>query len=315
VTVHSPAQLAGHGPGHSDTVLVVDDAPDSLRLIRTALERAEITVLVATSGKAALELLQHIVPDLILMDALMPGMDGFETTARIKASGELAHIPVVFMTGLSEGEHVVRAFAAGGVDYVRKPVDLAELLARVRTHMSQGRAVHASVASLDATGRMVVSTDSAGKLLWCTPLAERAIKRLAPAWTGKEPALPSPLRETVERLLATRKHAGGASRVEGEWGALEVAIIARYRDDEVLVRLVEQNPHEDVPRLQSRLLLTAREAEVLLWLSYGKSNADISEVLKISPRTVQKHLERIYEKLGVETRSAASAIALRVTGK
>ena len=141
------------GPGRTDTVLVVDDEPDSLRVITTVLESAEILVLIATSGAAALDLLGHIVPDLILMDAVMPGIDGFETTVRIKANPALAAIPVIFMTGLTESEHVVEAFEVGGADYVRKPVDHMELLARVRVHMAQGRAMQASVASLDATGR------------------------------------------------------------------------------------------------------------------------------------------------------------------
>ena len=83
---------------------------------------------------------------------------------------------------------------------------------------------------------------------------------------------------------------------------------------EVLIRLNELNPKADVLKLQQRLSLTDREAEVLLWISYGKSNGMISEVLLISPRTVQKHLERIYEKLGVETRAAAAAMAIKVLG-
>lgn len=303
-----------HPIEHSDKVLVVDDEPDTLRLITATLERQNLTVLVANSGQAALDVVGNITPDLILMDAMMPGLDGFETTARMKAIPALAHVPVVFMTGLSGGEQVVRAIEAGGVDYVRKPVDLAELIARIRLHMKQGRAAHASEASLDATGRLVLATDTAGHLLWCTPLAEQAVARFSPGWTSAEVNLPSPLRESVERLLATRSHAGGSARVEGEGGAIELAIIARYRDDEVLIRLNELDPRGGVQRLGERLELTGRQAEVLLWLSYGKSNADISDVLRISPRTVQKHLERIYEKLGVETRSAAAAIALRVTG-
>jgi len=88
-------------------------------------------------------------------------------------------------------------------------------------------------------------------------------------------------------------------------------LIAQYRENEVLIRLNPFDPAGDAVRLQARLALTEREAEVLLWISYGKSNADISDVLEISPRTVQKHLERIYEKLGVETRAAAAAIAIR----
>jgi len=300
---------------HADKVLVVDDDPGSLRVISAMLERHQVTVLVATSGDAALDVLQQVSPDLILMDAMMPGLDGFETTALVKRDPELAHIPVVFMTGLGESGHVVRALGVGGVDYVRKPVDLDELLARVRLHMKQGRAARASIASLDATGRLVLATDASGCLLWCTPLAERAVARISSGWDAGMPVLPSPLREVVERLVATRRYPGGTARLECGSRAVELAIIARFRDDEVLIRLNELDPQDDVARLHERLQLTAREAEVLLWLSYGKSNGDISEVLKISPRTVQKHLERVYEKLGVETRSAAAAKALRVTGK
>jgi DNA-binding CsgD family transcriptional regulator len=92
---------------------------------------------------------------------------------------------------------------------------------------------------------------------------------------------------------------------------LELVLVTRYRENEVLIRLNELNPHKDVERLAASLGLTMREAEVLLWGSYGKSSGDISDVLEISPRTVQKHLEHVYEKLGVETRSAAVAIAIR----
>lgn len=304
------------GPGRTDTVLVVDDEPDSLRVITTVLESAEISVLVATSGQAALDLLGHIVPDLILMDAVMPGMDGFETTVRIKANPAMASIPVVFMTGLTESEHVVEAFEVGGADYVRKPVDHMELLARVRVHMAQGRAMQASVASLDATGRRMLATDRQGNLLWCTPGAEHVIARVDAAWTRGDPVLPPALRGPVEALLARQQLAGATVRLDqrGE-GSLELTVVALYRENEVLIRLNELNPERDAAQLGERLGLTQREAEVLLWVSYGKASSDISDVLAISPRTVQKHLERIYEKLGVETRSAAAAIAIRAIGQ
>ena len=302
-------------PARMDTVLVIDDEPDSLRVLVAMLETADITVLIATSGLAALEVLQHVKPDLILMDAMMPGIDGFETTVRIKRDPALAPIPIIFMTGLTESEHVVEAFEVGGVDYVRKPIVWQELLARVRVHMAHGRAVHASVASLDATGRLMMATDANGRLLWCTPLAERAITRVAPGWSRSDVALPPQLRGSVQRLLAQTDPNGASVRIEQPQGVIELVVIAQFREDEVLIRLNELNPHEDVLRLQSNLGLTLREAEVLLWVSYGKSNSDISDVLVISPRTVQKHLERIYEKLGVETRSSAAAIAIRVIGR
>lgn len=291
--------------------MIVDDAPDSLRLLTDTLEGAGITVLVATSGAAALELLTHVTPHLILMDAVMPGLDGFETTVRIKDEPAFAHIPVIFMTGLTESEHVVEAFEVGGIDYVRKPVDVHELLARVRLHMANSRAVHASVASLDATGRLMMATDTRGCFLWCTPLAERAITKVAPGWSKEETTLPQQLRSSVARLLSQRDLPGATVRLEQTVGALELVLIAHYRENEVLIRLNELNPDDDATRLQGRLGLTQREAEVLLWVSYGKSSQVISEILSISPRTVQKHLERIFEKLGIETRSAAAAIAIR----
>lgn len=301
-------------PGRTDTVLVIDDEPAALRMITAALESADISVLVATSGKAALDLLENILPDLIIVDGVMPGMDGFETTARIKRNPALATIPVIFMTGLRESEHVVEAFEVGGVDYVRKPVDVPELLARVRVHMAQGRAVHASLASLDAAGRMMLAVDAQGALLWCTPSAEAAILHACPDWSRHHDAgLPAALRPPIARLLAAAA-VGAMVRVDRpEQGTLiELTLVSRYREGEVLIRVTEVDALRDVAKLSASLRLTQREAEVLLWVSYGKSSGDISEVLAISPRTVQKHLEHVYEKLGVETRSAAAAVAVRV---
>lgn len=301
-------------PGHNDTVLVIDDEPASLHMITSALESADISVLVATSGEAALELLEKILPDLIIVDAVMPGFDGFETTVRIKRNLRLASIPVIFLTGLSESEHVVEAFEVGGVDYVRKPVNLKELLARVRVHMAQGRAVQAGIASLDATGRLMLATDGNGKLLWCTPRAEAAIGKVAPDWSRILGTLPSELLNPIKKLLAKENAAGANVRIteQDTGGILELVLVARYRENEVLIRLNELNPAKDIERLSSTLRLTLREAEVLLWVSYGKSSFDISDVLQISPRTVQKHVEHLYNKLGVETRSAAAAIAIRI---
>lgn len=294
-----------------DTVLVVDDEPDSLRFLTDTLESAGITVLVAVSGATALDLLQHVTPDLILMDGIMPGMTGFETTARIKRRAGLAHVPVVFMTGLTESEHVVQGFEAGGIDYLRKPVNVHELLARVRVHIGQARAMQAGAAGLDATGRAMMAVDRQGSQLWSTPMADAVIARLDPAWDRRSKALPESVQLALLRLLS-RSTIGSSVRIEHDEGALELVLIAQYRETELLIRLNDLNPKADVMRLQQRLSLTDREAEVLLWISYGKSNGMISEVLSISPRTVQKHLERIFEKVGVETRAAAAAVAIKV---
>jgi len=138
-------------PGGSSgaTILVVDDTPESLRFLTATLERAGMTVLIAVDGFAALDLLDHVTPDLVLMDGAMPGLDGFETTQRIKADGRFRSLPVIFMTGLTETEHVVRGLEAGAVDYVHKPIVVDELLARVSVHLANARISQGSQLALD----------------------------------------------------------------------------------------------------------------------------------------------------------------------
>ena len=99
---------------HGERVLIVDDIPQNLSLLHDALDEAGYTVLVATNGESAIARAVHAQPDVILLDALMPGMDGFEVARRLKANLSTAGIPIVFMTGLTETEHVVAAFEAGG---------------------------------------------------------------------------------------------------------------------------------------------------------------------------------------------------------
>ena len=129
-------------------------------------------------ARARCELLDQITPDLVLMDAVMPGMSGFESCRRIKREKMLAQLPVIFMTGLSETEHVVEGLAAGGVDYVTKPIVVDELLARIRVHLANARAAQGAGAALDASGRFLLATDRAGRLLWCTPKAKQLLAEL-----------------------------------------------------------------------------------------------------------------------------------------
>ncbi|WP_298398026.1 DNA-binding response regulator [Sphingobium sp.] len=300
-------------PSHQDTVLVVDDTPESLRFLTDTLEAANISVLIATSGDAALELMAHVAPDLILMDAVMPGLDGFETTRAIKQMPAGAPIPIIFMTGLTESEHVVHALEAGGVDYVRKPIVVEELLARVRVHMANARQTQGGQFALDATGRNLIAVATDGQLRWSTPGAEKLMEALAPDWSRGDATPPALLRPAVGRLLGDDLPAGATAKADsGQGDAVELIIVGRPRRDEILIRLNHLDPQADIGRLQSHFGLTQREAEVLLWISYGKPNRVISEILAISPRTVNKHLEQIFEKLGVETRAAAAAFAVRV---
>ena len=199
-----------------DIALIVDDVPENLALLSDALSEAGYSVLVATDGMSALELLQRVTPDIILLDAVMPGIDGFETCRRIKQMEHVRHVPVMFMTGLTETEHVVQGFEAGGLDYVTKPIAPAEVLARAATHIGNARLLAKAIEAVNGTSQAAASLE-------------------------------------------------------------------QYQ-------------------------LTPRETDVLAWVAKGKTNRDIGEILGMSPRTVNKHLEHIYVKLGVETRSAAAAL-------
>jgi DNA-binding NarL/FixJ family response regulator len=295
----------------ADTVLVVDDTPESLRMLVDMLEAEAMHVLVATSGEAALDVLSFERPDLILMDAVMPGMGGFAATRAIKSNPVCAGIPVIFMTGLTELDHVVEALEAGAVDYVRKPLLVPELIARARVHMNNARVAEDSQAALDASGRSLIALDRAGRLKWQTPEARRILAEHFPMDEDWSHALPAALELPIAQLLEQGESGATSLRIELPTATLELARLTQVRAGDVLIRLNDVNPGAAVVRLHTTYGLTPREAEVLLWISYGKPNRDISEILGISPRTVNKHLEHLFQKLGVETRSAAAAFATR----
>jgi DNA-binding NarL/FixJ family response regulator len=296
-----------------DTVLVVDDTPETLGFLTDTLDHAGFTVLIATDGESALALVEQITPDLVLMDAVMPGMDGFETCRRLKGEKRLSHLPVIFMTGLSETEHVVQGLGAGGVDYVTKPIVIDELLARIRVHLANARVAHGSRAALDAAGRFLVATDASGHLLWCTPKAKQLLAELFPTNSDDRAGLPP---NVVRQLTGLRQPgagglAGARSIIEVGGRKMELAFLSSTGPDELLFRLTEISTVPDEQLLQQTLLLTTRESQVLLWISRGKSNREIGAILDISPRTVNKHLEQVFVKLGVENRAAAAARAVR----
>lgn len=117
------------------TVLIVDDMPSNLGMVVKLLEERGYRVAIAQDGEEGVQRAQLLHPDLILLDVMMPGMDGFETCQRLKALDGIRNIPVIFMTALALPEHKVKGFAAGGVDYVTKPLQIDEVMARVDAHI------------------------------------------------------------------------------------------------------------------------------------------------------------------------------------
>jgi signal transduction histidine kinase len=132
-------QPAAASPSALTTVLTVDDQPANLRLLMECLERRGFHVVVALSGQEGIERAEFVRPDLILLDVQMQGLDGFETCRRLKVNPLTQEIPVIFMTAASDLRDKLTGFAAGGVDYVTKPIDESEVLARIDTHIALNR--------------------------------------------------------------------------------------------------------------------------------------------------------------------------------
>jgi PleD family two-component response regulator len=118
------------------TILVVDDNSDNLRLLAAILKESQYKIRLAPNGERALATIHKEAPDLILLDVMMPAMDGFEVCRLLKADQETAGIPVIFISALDETIDKVKAFSIGGVDYITKPFKSEEVLARVRTHLT-----------------------------------------------------------------------------------------------------------------------------------------------------------------------------------
>ena len=295
-----------------DIVLLVDDSPEALGFLTDALEQSGFSALIATSGQAALNIAERITPDIILLDAVMPAMDGFETCRRLKANAAVAQVPVIFMTGLTETEHVVRALESGGVDYLTKPINIDELRARIRVHLSNARSAQSARVALDAAGRHLLAVRATGTIHWSTPQATRLVNAATGRDDGMEIVTSHIGRWLGERAAAETGRDVPLTITEAGRPALQLSFLGAMGPDEFLFRLTAANEKSGDHLLREHFSLTARESEVLLWIARGKSNRDIGDILGLSARTVNKHLEQIYVKLGVENRASAAVKAAHI---
>jgi DNA-binding NarL/FixJ family response regulator len=289
-----------------DKVLIVDDNPAELSMLCDALTGAGYEAVTASSGEAALDICAGEVPSAIVLDALMSGMNGFEACRRLKRDPRFLHVPILFLTGLTDTGHVLEGLEAGSVDYVTKPVIFSELAARIRVHISNARVAQGTRVALDFTGRHLMAVDTSGRLLWSTPQAAALLRQSL--------CMPEQGRELIPEIAAQFAGliAGGISGAPVlSIGAVAASFLCEAGNGEYMFRITGTAAASEITALLD-LGLTAREAEVLLWIARGKSNQDIGEILAISSRTVDKHAERIFTKLGVENRSSAASVALRV---
>lgn len=121
-------------------ILIVDDNKENLKILGNILKDNNYSIAIATSGEESLSLLWKNIPELILLDIMMPGMDGYEVCRKIKSEKRTKDIPVIFLSAKDDTDDIVKGFEAGGVDYVAKPFNSRELLARIKTHVELKRA-------------------------------------------------------------------------------------------------------------------------------------------------------------------------------
>ncbi|MEI6467623.1 MAG: hybrid sensor histidine kinase/response regulator [Verrucomicrobiota bacterium] len=232
------------------TLLVVDDTPTNLRIMTKVLSGAGYQVIVATGSAAALELALSIKPDLILLDVMMPEVDGLETCRRLRAGSATKDIPVLFTTALAETSDKLRGFQAGGLDYITKPYQAEEVLARVATHLTLARQKRELAALLEERSRFmriaahdlrnplstITSSIHLGRLDKPSPVTAKALQRIESAARRmnaiiedflslrlledqSDPGLglPFDLIELIGQVLEQQAFAAASKRIELHW--------------------------------------------------------------------------------------------------
>jgi DNA-binding response OmpR family regulator/DNA-binding CsgD family transcriptional regulator len=307
-----------------NTVLVVDDVPANADVVLNHLTAGGFRVLYAGSGARALKQLEYSVPDLILLDIKMPGLDGIDTCRLIKQRPEWRNIPVIFITGADELSQKLAAFEAGGVDFVTKPILPEEVEARVRTHLRlrelqtelelKNQALTEEIElRLDAEKQLEAKLDQAfviasyeGGVHFSTRQAGILLQAFFPSMSMKS------LPEVVLGWLTSDDRQRPLIVHGAQKGDLQIDHLASSDFRNLALLRLEQRNSCWGPNALQTLGLTPREAEVLYWITEGKTNPEIATILDTTLHTVKKHNNQLFAKLGVETRMAAARLAMSV---
>lgn len=313
------------------TLLVIDDNPVNLKVAVSHLQGYGLEVLTARDGEAGIRRARLAHPDLILLDVNMPGLDGFETCRRLQAIPDTSDIPVVFMTARTDTQDKVQGFRAGGVDYVTKPIEPQELLARVQAQL-QLRALRLRLADANADLERRVEERTAAlhreladrdrrageneRLLAVLQEQNTQLRELTARWVderrNRDRGLASDLHSRVtERLSLVKLHLDRVDATLPEGDAKQHLAQAQ----ELLAPALEGaavihgnlEGRADAPLVQ----LSAREREVLRGIAQGKSNKELAADLDVARTTVSTYRSRILEKLGVTDTASLIRVAVK----
>jgi CheY-like chemotaxis protein/DNA-binding CsgD family transcriptional regulator len=302
-------------------VMIIDDTPGNLALLSDTLSEAGYRVLVATDGLSALEQINYLRPDIILLDVMMPGVDGFETCRQLKVNPHTAAIPVIFMTALGELDDLLRGFNEGAVDYLVKPISPPEVLARVESHLKQAFNFQRAEMALNNSPFAVMTVSKEGLVTWLPESGKNWLAEYAKRIGATNPIqvgglLPLALASWLQSQPFTEENKESTNFESSHQGVhFSIKRTVCQHTGEYLLLMEKHSKEWDLESLRHSLSLTFREAEILMWISRGKTNKEMGVILGTSPRTINKHLEHIFEKLGVVTRAAAVSMALQTTGK
>lgn len=306
--------------------LLSSDAVQTAQLAEV-LEEAGYLTLALANAALALSQAAGAAPDMVLLDTQLSDSSGFAVARRLKALARTSPAPIIFLADSHHAEQIVQALEVGAADCVPATVKPHELLARMAMHLAGARERRQARNALDAFGYATLTVrPHDGKLMWQTPLSRTLLERYCPHHppyaSRTAPEIQLWLQECLRRLqrgeaprplvLSLGEGARLTLRLHQQTGDNDAA--SGYQNEESsgddwLVVMREDSDRAVIEAMRGAFALTLREAEVLYWVVKGKTNKDVGDILGSSPMTVKKHLERVFVKLGVETRTAAAGKA------
>jgi DNA-binding response OmpR family regulator len=266
------------------TILIVDDDPFGIVHLQSLLRNSGYEIITAPDGRAAIELIRKQPPDIILLDIIMPEMDGYETCRRLKEDTQFADIPVLFLSGLNSPDEKVNAFEAGGVDYITKPFSEKEVLVRVKTHLTMYRLKKGLIHEISL--RADELQDKTSEI----QDANTALKILLSAIEREKRDLAERVRFNADKLILPRIR--------------ELSEAKNADVKQTLFSLIEQSFQELTTSLAPGNLdlcktLTPMELQIVSLIKQGKASKEISQICCISASTIATHRKSIRKKLKI----------------
>ena len=266
------------------TILIVDDDPFGIIQLQALLKNSGYKLITASDGASAIEIVKRDSPDIILLDIIMPHMDGYETCRRLKKNEYSDSIPIIFLSGFNSTEEKINAFEAGGVDYITKPFSEKEVLVRLQTHLTLHRVNMHLVHELENRDEELQNQESK------VQNTSTALKVLLSAIEEEKKELAERIQFKAEKLILPK--------------ILEIAEEKNPEKKEALldsiVYIFQELTKPFVPGgLELGKTLSPTELQIVNLIKQGKASKEISDICNISVSTIASHRKMIRKKLNI----------------